>query len=260
MLDRTRDVISAPRRVAFHPLPWDALPATVELAPARVRNVLFAAVAALVVLGCAAVIAVHVFGVNPKNGIVLTFNLDKEQNVPTYISGVLLLINAVLAGLIARVERLRGSGDARYWLGMACAFFYMSMDEVAVLHEHLVRPIKAAIDLPSYLHYAWVVPYAVIVVVFVAVYCRFWWRLPSGTRWRLAAAATVFLSGAVGMEMISGHFAEAWGTTQTLGYAMMTTVEESLELIAHVLFISTLLRHLGGIDSTLTFEVTPSNR
>lgn len=260
MLDRTRDVTRDPHRVAFRPLPWDALPATVELSPSRVRNVLFAAVAALVVTGCAAVVAVHVFGVNPKNGIVLTFDLDKEQNVPTYISGMFLLMNAVLAGLIARVERLRGSSEARYWVGIACAFFYMSMDEVAVLHEHLVRPIKAAIDLPSYLHFAWVVPYALLVMVFVAVYCRFWWHLPSGTRWRLAAAATVFLSGAVGMEMVSGHFADAWGTTHTFGYAMMTTVEESLELVAHVLFISALLRHLGGVGSTLTIEVASSNR
>ena len=58
----------------------------------------------------------------------------------------------------------------------------------------------------------------------------------------MIAAALLFLSGAVGVEMISGSVMEHAGFNGQ-GYRLLTSLEEGLELAGILLFIHALFDH-----------------
>lgn len=61
------------------------------------------------------------------------FNLDGERNIPSAFSGLLWLVVALLAYLVARAE----IGRALAWKVLAVLFVLLAIDEVAEVHEHL---------------------------------------------------------------------------------------------------------------------------
>ena len=75
------------------------------------------------------------------------FNLDEEQNLPTWLSSSQFLGVAIASALVARmtVDRERLAAFA-----LSLIFVYFSMDEVAVAHEKLAAHAPAALeDLPK---------------------------------------------------------------------------------------------------------------
>lgn len=171
-------------------------------------------------------------------------NVDAENTLPTWLSAVMLLVAAALAGLAARHERRSGGRDSGHWTAMSLIVLVLSVDEIASFHEALAGPLRQALGLSGVFYYGWVVPAVAAVVLLAVVSKRFLWRLSPGLRWRLIAAALYF-GGAVGMEMVSGLFAgevERGGW----GYTLASTVEETLEMAGVVLLIDTLLLHLTG--------------
>jgi hypothetical protein len=90
----------------------------------------------------AAVVALHV--VNELGGFYAQmFNLDLEQNLPTWLSSVQFLAVAAVAGLLARLRR----GPERLAaLALALVFAYFSLDEVALVHEKLAEHAPAALE------------------------------------------------------------------------------------------------------------------
>lgn len=55
-------------------------------------------------------------------------------------------------------------------------------------------------------------------------------------------AATLYLGGAIGVEMAGGRYAELHGTNNWT-YSMIVTVEESLEIAGLIVFIWALLKY-----------------
>jgi hypothetical protein len=75
------------------------------------------------------------------------FNLDEEQNLPTWLSSSQFLGVAIASALVARkaVDRERLAAFA-----LSIIFVYFSMDEVALAHEKLAAHAPAAFeDLPK---------------------------------------------------------------------------------------------------------------
>ena len=69
----------------------------------------------------------------------------------------------------------------------------------------------------------------------------------------LLGSAVVFLSGAIGMEMIGGSVAEVAGI-DNLRYRLLATAEESLEFAGLLLFLLFLLRRLRALRDGLTLR------
>jgi hypothetical protein len=90
----------------------------------------------------AVVVALHV--VNEAGGFYAQmFNLDLEENLPTWLSSVQFLAVAAVAGLLARLRR----GPERLAaLALALVFAYFSLDEVALVHEKLAEHAPAALE------------------------------------------------------------------------------------------------------------------
>src|SRR5262245_59924411 len=96
-------------------------------------------------------------------------------------------------------------------------------------------------------HYAWVIPYGIGTFVFGLAFLRFLLRLPRRTASWFATGGAVFVSGAIGMEMVGGALVEQGGA-KGWSYWGEQTVEEVLEMTGVLLF----LFGLGGyIDSCL---------
>lgn len=149
-----------------------------------------------------------------------------------------------------RIGTLRSaevSRDRANWRFLAFIFVFLAVDEFVSIHEYLITPMQAvaeALDLRSgYLYFAWFIPYSAALIVAAAVLIPFFFRLPVRTRGYFLFAGIIFVSGAVGMEMIGGNYwvSQGWsidmGEDVNLQYAMIVTIEELLEMIGIVLFI-----------------------
>ena len=82
-------------------------------------------------------------------GFVQEFDVDRENNVPTYFSALILLIAGCLAGLIALWQVAQGSVFARHWIALAPLFLFLSVDEAISLHERrsLSTPVRHSWEL-----------------------------------------------------------------------------------------------------------------
>ena len=161
-------------------------------------------------------------------------SLSYEGNVPTWFSSSLLLACAIAAGTIAR----DATQWRRHWWGVAGVFGYASMDEAAEIHEHL----GGLIGTHGVLYFDWIIFAIAILGVLSLVYLRFVIALPRATRVGLIVAGTIYLGGAVGMELPLGWWTEHHGH-DGLGYALIDWVEETLEMIGATWALFALLRH-----------------
>ena len=120
-----------------------------------------------------------------------------------------------------------------------------------MIHEMPIDPMRAMFNWGGCLHYAWVVPGLVFVAAVGIIYCRFLFSLPRRTQFLFLLAATIFVSGAIGVEMLSGAQAYEAGE-ENFNYALIVTLEEFLEMLGVVVLIRALLEyienHLGGLQ------------
>lgn len=164
-------------------------------------------------------------------------SLSAEANVPTWFASSLLLCCALAAGSIA--SRLQaGEPWRKHWWGIAIALAWVSLDESAELHEHLGGHFETS----GILFFDWVIWAALIVAVLAVIYLPFLRALPSPTRERLVIAVVVYVGGALVMELPLGWYVERAGT-ESLGYALIDWVEETLELVGASLALAALVAH-----------------
>jgi hypothetical protein len=185
-------------------------------------------------------------GVAGTEVLVRVFGMDGELNAPTWYSASALLFCAGLAALIAALRsRARRTAGAWHWGLLAATLAFLSLDEAALLHEELSKPLTRSLDLDEarWQYWAWLGPYLALAVVFVGVFARFIWRLPPNTRRPLLAGGAIFLTGAAGLELVGR---DLWddGDVST-PYLLLVGVEEILEMLGVTLVAYALLTYLG---------------
>ena len=191
------------------------------------------------------------FGYDQLFGMRRMFNLNEEQNLPTFYSALLLLGSAALLAILAAAARRddRSRRDAWYWGGLAALFLFLSADEAASIHELFMRPVGAAAGTSDLIHLDWVIPYVVAGAIVALLYTRFLLRLPRAVGIRIVAAGTIFVAGAAGVELIgSAMLRENDYDHGTLPMKLLFLAEETLEMLGVAYFIAALLRYveLGG--------------
>jgi hypothetical protein len=142
---------------------------------------------------------------------------------------------------------------------LAVIFLGLSADEVAVIHEITIAPLRTALGLGGLLWHAWVVLGAALVVLVGLIYLPFLARLPRATAVRIVMAGLVFVSGGIGLEMIGGAMIEAHGRTN-LPYVLVMTCEEAAEMAGLILFIRALLLYVRDHVGTITLRLHMSGR
>jgi hypothetical protein len=216
----------------------------ISLAPSVVARALGATAFLLIIASIGGLIARFAFGHDYVKGLVPLFDVNDEANIPTYFSLLLMLFCALLLAVTAAVERCQGALHGSKWAILSCGFLLMGYDEVFKVHERLTSPMTRILGdgTPGVPYFAWVIPGLALVFVLMLFFLRFLWHLPQPTRRRFLVAATLYLGGAIGVELVGGQYAKLHGTNNW-EFNTFATAEESLEMAGIISFIWALLRH-----------------
>jgi hypothetical protein len=214
-------------------------PRAINLDAKRTTILLTAIMSALVAIHLLAMQANFNESLGLKNALgfeywqVAIFDLDEEESFGTWFSAVILLFASVLFFFIADCLRSTADRMHRWWMVLALGFGLMSIDEIVGLHE-LFNSLYE--DLP------WTTAGFAVFVLAGLCFLPFLWHY----RWRTSSffmvAGAIYAGGAIGVERYSGT------DINSLGYNMLTGLEEGLEMFGVILVIYTLLDFIRGIE------------
>lgn len=243
-LQRRHPVLSSPSyALREHGKRPDGNAVTILITPRRISVLLSIVIVALTIVHGAGQFSRFYLGDGYLHGLVPMFTFGSEHNVPAYFSALTILLCAFLLANIAIGERKREAQGAGYWWGLAAIFFYLALDEALALHESLIAPTQMLLGVSEDWYFVWLLPYAMIMLVIAVPYTRFILCLSAGTRRRFILAGVVFLSGAVGLEIVGGLYYEAVGEGSII-FVAVESLEDLLEMAGIVIFIHALMCHI----------------
>jgi hypothetical protein len=213
-----------------------------HLDPARIGLSLLAVAILLIVAHVAGAVSSHVFHHDYVFGLVATFDLNVENNVPTFFSAFNLVTSALLLAVVA--SQSRAERYSAHWRWLAVLFAFLAVDEDASLHEMLIGPVRELLPVSGPLFFAWIVPYGLAVLAIGLLYLPFVRSLPARTRVLFIAAGSLYLAGALGIESVGGWYFSHHGETEDLRYSLLVAAEEFAEMSGIILFIYALLDYL----------------
>lgn len=214
-------------------------------------------------------IALHSIGLMARGGnylvghkydrLVHLVDTSEEANIPTWFSVELFFISAVLLLVIAMTKKSAGDRWARHWKWLSVIFFYLSLDDLAQLHETMIIPLRTALHTSGVFYYAWIIVYIPLCLVVGLLYLKFVFSLPHNVRDRVIVAGTVFITSKLPVEMMKGYFHEAHIDHLPV-FPLLTTVAELGKAVGLVLFISALWGYVKSQPdlSSISFQFVPS--
>jgi hypothetical protein len=185
------------------------------------------------------------------------FDVNGERNLPASYSAALLLACAILLAVIAVIKMEDKARYINHWRGLSAIFLFLSLDELISLHERTILPLRTALQARSFLYSTWVVLGAGFVGLILLFYFKFLLHLPSRTRRILLLAAGLYIGGALGVELLHGHYLDFYG--RDLIYALIAAVEELLEMLGIITFIYGLLTYIRSLRQTLAVNFIPKS-
>jgi hypothetical protein len=192
----------------------------------------------------------YVYGHEFQLGLVRLLDLEGENNLPSWYSSFALLLSSALLGIIGLHRKREANPYARHWLALAIVFLCLSIDEAASIHEMtdpLLDQWLKTHDLGYVLRLigtAWVLAGVLFAVIVLLLSLRFLQRLPFGTRMRFLIAGGLYVSGAIGLEVVGGRYIAQYGG-HTLTYSIMVAIEEGLEMVGVVAFLHALMLYMA---------------
>jgi len=172
------------------------------------------------------------------------FNLNAERGIPNLFSSLILLVSSALLYFNYRVIHRRSEQAAkRPWLILSVIFLFLCFDEALSIHEQLMPVTRNLLGttLNGFLHWAWVVPYAFLMVGVTAYFWKFVMRLPRTTRKLFFLSCFIYVGGALGLELIEGY------TYEKQYYVInefLVMAQEVMEMAGIALFIHALLGYI----------------
>ena len=164
-----------------------------------------------------------------------------EANVWTWANVAVL----TMASLLCAERALARWRRRESWIGWAVTsslLLALSLDDAASFHEKLGELGRDLGGGAGWLHFAWVVPGAVIAAAFLLAFALHARRLVGAPRAFLLGGAGFLFTGAIGFEMVSGAYLAASGHTDV--YTYLYHVEEMLEAVGAALFLAAPLADL----------------
>lgn len=197
----------------------------------KITRILIGTALVLVTVSAIAVYARDELGITRVAGVAYPqiLRIDRElNNLPTWYSASLLLVCALsIAAVGARVSpratRIR-------WWALASLVLLMSIDESVRIHERLGAFVRnlTGVWVP------WVVPAGLAVVVVLVLTRGVWRTVTRDDGIRFAQGAVVFVTGAVGLEVVHKLLAPAAGGLVHYG---LVHAEEGLEMLGVTLLL-----------------------
>jgi hypothetical protein len=190
-------------------------------------------------------------------GLFRWLNVDGEKNFPAAFSSALLLLCAALLLLITIAKQTEQASSARYWAGLVGIFSLLAADEWLSYHEKIGGFIHTWLPASGVFHFAWITVGIAFVALIGLIYMRFLWRLPQPYRRLFLMAASLYILGAIGMEMVAGYYADQQQQWSRTIWLAMTTLEEGLEMVGVIIFIYALLTYIQDSIGELKICIMP---
>ena len=216
----------------------------------RIIALLWIATAIVLGLGILREVVVSLIGTDTALKDLRHFSLDSEHSLPAWYESVTMLAASGVLATLAALARHNDFRNRLPWMLLAAIFFLMSIDEVVAFHEVTMAPLRQAFNLSGFLHFAWVIIAAPLLLVLAIFFIPFMLRLPRATAARFFIAGAMFVGGAFGLEFVGGYYV-SMGGDQYLPYRIASACEECLEIVGMTLFLSALLQHLRDTAPTL---------
>lgn len=215
---------------------------TLQVKQSFVIKILASITLSLVILSSAGTLIKYLLGYDSAYGFVPNFNLDTEGNIPTYFAALTLLMSGLLFLVVAKHKRAINNAFANHWGILSFIFIYLSIDEASEIHGLVMRPLSAY-EFSGIFYFSWVIPGMIAVAAFALYFLKFFFSLSQKFQTLFFTSAFVYLGGALGIELIGGAYADANGT-ENLVYSLITTLEETLEMVGILLLINSLLSYI----------------
>lgn len=222
-------------------------------------------IALLLGIATAVVMGLHIYGYmlflfTDRPHPITWFNADREGNLPTLFSTMLLFFNVFFLTLITYIVRKEG-GKYVPWCILACAFFFLGLDETIQIHEKVSEIVLTRFNTSGVFQYAWVIPYGIAFLIFAMLMLKFVLNLPSDTRKWIIIAGILYVGGAIGLEMVASSIYDSTtfkGGDGHLYYALSTT-EELMEMSGAVMFVYAFSNHISKHLSRLSISIGAGN-
>ncbi len=219
------------------------MPITISLA--RINWALGLVVLVLTLLGLTSEILLSVYHEDWAYGLVPLLNLSYDTNIPTWYSSILLMACAGLLAGIARIKHGQRAPYRRHWAAMALILAYLSVDELAHFHEMINPALSDPYNLGGIFVFSWVIPFAILVVLFAVSYFGFLRHLSRRFQVWFMTAGALYAGGALGTELMISFWHDARGGGN-LVYGLLNLVQESLEILGATVFFSALLAYVSA--------------
>jgi hypothetical protein len=171
------------------------------------------------------------------------FFVNDEGNITTYWKVLLLIMMAALTFIIASAKFAQKDRYRFEWWLLGAVFSYLSVDEASIIHEKFSALLKSLPDLNGWAHYRWLYAGAAAVIFLTLVFIRFYLHLDLSYKILFPLSAAVYILGAAGGELFSGHYAQYYGT-KNITYTLMTHGEEFGQHFGSIMMVFTLLTYL----------------
>ena len=233
-----------------------------NLSASRVTRFLLSIIALLVFFNLTERVIVYYLNANYGTQLISHyFNFDQESNFPSLYSALALGFCSYLLAIIAILRKTKKALYAKYWKALSIIFLILALDEACSIHESFIPILRGAINARGIFYFTWVIPAFFLLIIFLIAFRKFIQNLPVKTRNLFILAGAIYVTGALGMELIGGYIADNIGYNTSYGLA--STVEELLEMFGIVLFINGLLSYIQSQLDELHFYLsfkTPKNK
>jgi len=178
-------------------------------------------------------------------------DVNGEGNVPAWFSASLWSLSGYLAFLVALGRKARGEkwGD---WVALGALFLLLSMDEAAQLHENIGYFIQLFMHGSGFFSWLWVIYGFILIALGLLMFLRLIRSLTRFQSLLFAAAATLFVAGALGLEMYGAAISDKTVTfAPGLNWPLIIAMEEFLEMLGVIVNLAAVLNVLAGHDTQL---------
>ncbi len=207
--------------------------------PANVTKFLLGLTLLLVVINILIQFLIYDFGLDKE--WFLLFNMDKELNLPTLFSCILLLVCAALISLVRKKLITTNNSIANKWKALKLVFIFLALDEALQIHELFIIPSLKP-NLPAILTIVWVIPYGLLTFFAMIYFLPLILSLPARIKYLILSSGLIYLSGALGLEMIGSYLVRTGDIRlHGISYGLISTLEETLEILGLIMFAQALM-------------------
>jgi len=184
------------------------------------------------------------------------FDMDQEVSVPTWFSAIQLFFISFIGFIVYKQLKIENPKISSLFIYFSILFLFLSMDEVAEIHESLTRLLSPFEWIPRFKgdHGVWIYLYLtgfMAFLVFISKRIVLLWKTFTKEVNIIVVGGIIFLMGAVVLEILSYQYLEG-NDVKTL-YNVEVGFEEFFEMFGATIIL------YGTLLTCLKLSYTESN-